>query len=60
MSRHRTSALLRNVELPDCFALATVASEAHILARPPSKRRLADRRDLKRLGDQSRRLEGRS
>jgi hypothetical protein len=54
-ARRSTSAKLRGLELPDCFAAATVAAEANILAR--SDRRIADRADLRRLSDKARRLE---
>ncbi len=47
--RRRTSRKLAGLELPDAFAQATVVSEATILARPKSKRRIADKRDLKAL-----------
>jgi hypothetical protein len=54
-ARQATSATLRGLELPDCFASATVAAEASILAR--SDRRLADAADLRRAADKARRLE---
>jgi hypothetical protein len=55
-TRRKTSRLLRGIELPDCFAAATVAAEAAILARAPSDRRAADAADLRRLSDKARRV----
>jgi hypothetical protein len=55
-ARSATSARLRGMELPDCFASATVAAEAHLLARRTLRR--GDAADLRRAADKARRLEG--
>lgn len=56
----RTTRALAGMALPECFAQATVAAEAVLLARKPSERTVANRRDLKRLASKARKLEVRS
>lgn len=55
--RAATTRKLAGLELPDCFGAATEASTAKLLAKRPSERTAADRRDLRRLSDKSRRIE---
>lgn len=57
-TRRRTTRKLSGLELPDCFAAATVAAEAKLLAKTPKERTGADKRDLRRLADKARKLEG--
>lgn len=56
-SRRAVSKALAGLELPDCFAVATVASEAKILAVPARERTVAQRRDLARVARKAARLE---
>ncbi len=59
-ARRRTSQRLAGIELPSCFAEATAAAEAHLIARRESGyRRIADRKDARRLAAKCRRLEQR-
>jgi len=48
---------LRGFALPDAFVQATVAAEAHLLAKSPKARTEANKRDLKRIASQARRIE---
>ena len=52
-ARRQTSRALAGLELPDCFAAATVATEAKLLAVPATERTEAQRRDLRRVSRQA-------
>jgi hypothetical protein len=56
-ARRSTSARLAGLELPSAFCVATIASEARLLAKSPSRRTDSDKRSLRRLADKARRLE---
>jgi len=56
-ARAQVTRKLANLELPDCFAAATVAAEARLLAKAPKERTEANRRDLRRLSRQANKLE---
>lgn len=51
--RRQTSRAIAGLELPDCFAAATVATEAKLLAVPAAERTEAQRRDLRRVSRQA-------
>lgn len=51
--RGRSTAALRDAALPACFAAATVAAKANILATRPHHRTPAQRRDLRRIARQA-------
>jgi hypothetical protein len=55
-TRRSTSAKLRGSELPNCFAVATVAAEARTLAKSPEARTVGERNDLQRLARKARRV----
>ena len=48
-TRRATNAVTRSFELPECFAFATSASYARILAKRVSRRSQAERNDAERL-----------
>jgi hypothetical protein len=56
-ARAATTRAIAGLELPDCFAAATVAAEARLLAVAPSDRTVAQKRDLRRIASQAARLE---
>ena len=53
-TRRSVSARLRGLELPECFAAATVSSAV----KASERKRRGDRRDYRRLADQVERLQG--
>lgn len=57
-TRSRTTRRLSGMDLPECFRAATAASEARLLAIPARRRTVAQRRDLRRVRDQARRVGG--
>lgn len=56
-ARRSTTRATAGLELPDCFATATAASEARLLSKPVAARTRADVRDLRRLASKARALE---
>lgn len=56
-TRAATSRKLADVQLPDCFAEATVAAEARLLSVKPSARKAHQKRDLRRIANQAAKLE---